>query len=132
MATPAELVRAHFHARASRDVGGAMALFDPDVVLHMPDVIPFAARPGIDRMAAVLDFALHMTDGTYAAELVDVVEGGTIAVAIVAATATRDGVPFSHHQAWTYRFDGDVVVEAWVHLDRPDTEIARFYGGTSA
>ncbi|MFI5047798.1 MAG: nuclear transport factor 2 family protein [Acidimicrobiia bacterium] len=131
MATPAEAVRAHFHARASRDVDGAVAMFAPDVVLHLPDVVPFADQRGTERLIAVLEVALQSTDGTYAADLIDVVGGGNVAVAVVAVTATRDGAPVAYHQAWTYRFERDVVVEAWLHMDIPEVQFAALYGAGS-
>jgi ketosteroid isomerase-like protein len=131
MATPAEMVRAHFDARANRDVARAMALFATDVELHLPEVVPFADRPGLERLMAILEYLLHWTDGTYAADLVGVLGDDRVAVALVSVTAARDGVRFAHQQSWTYRFDGGVVVEAWVHLDRSESEIAALYGDPS-
>jgi len=131
MATPAEIVRAHFDARSNRDVAGASAMFGPDLVLHLPRFVPFEDRNGLNRLVAVLDYVLHHTDGTFASEVVGVLGEGQVAVALLAVTATRDGVAFAHHQAWTYRFAGDLVAEAWLHLDRPEAEIAEFYGGVT-
>jgi hypothetical protein len=74
---------------------------------------------------------LHITDGTYQARLAGLVGGDNVAIALVSVTAARGGERFAHQQSWTYRFEGGVVVEAWVHTDRPDAEIAALYGQAS-
>src|SRR5262245_35288868 len=98
MATPVEQVRENFAARARRDVDAAVAMFAPDVALHLPDPFPFADVDGVPRLLAIVEDALERTNGTYAPHLLDVVGAGNVVVALVRVTATSSAGQVAYHQ----------------------------------
>jgi predicted SnoaL-like aldol condensation-catalyzing enzyme len=123
-----DLIRRATQAQAEGDLGPARELIAGDAAIHVPDALEQGDLRGIDGLVTLILDLLGRSEGTFASSLIDAIGTGDIVTTINQVTATCHGQTLSYNTVWTFRFDGNQVVEAWLHPSRPEGEIARFYG----
>lgn len=88
----AELLRAVLAAFAARDMSALSLLVAEDVVWHTPGRNLLSGdRSGRDDVVAHLGRVIELTDGTYRAELLDILASDARAAAFYRATGRRAG-----------------------------------------
>ena len=123
-----DLIRQATQAQAEGDLGPAKDLIADQAVIHVPRALEQGDLRGVDGLATLVLDLLGRTAGTFTSSLIDAIGTGDIVTSLNQVTATRDGQELRYNTVWTFRFQGDKVVEAWLHPSRPEGEIARFYG----
>ena len=117
----AKLVREGLEKFNERDLQAFDALIDDDVVWHQigaPDVR--------GKQAMAEQMSTNTGDFDIRAEVHDVVANDEHAIALVNATATRDGRDFHYRTAEIMHMRGGKIVERWAFSD--DTEaIKQFF-----
>lgn len=119
----AAVIRAMFDALGKNDMGGFASALDDDVIWHeIGNPEPVRGKAALAaRFSTPSDFTI--TGDTH-----DIVAGDEHTVALLTATATRAGKPFTYRVAEIYHMRDGKITERWAFSD--DTAaIAAFFGG---
>jgi hypothetical protein len=117
MAHPNESVlQQGYEAFAKRDSDRLFSLFAGDVAFHVPGRAAISgSHRGKAGIAALFEELNTLTRGTFEFELQHVLADGEFGVALVLATAERDGRSYEGRDAHVWRFAGGKLAELWVH-----------------
>lgn len=112
----AALVRRGFEAFAQGDMDTLGQLFTPDIVWHSApgDNILAGDYKGQQEVFGLFGKVFEETDGTLRQEIHDITTSDDHAVAMVNATATRNGKSLDIGQFIVFHFDGDKVSEVYL------------------
>jgi ketosteroid isomerase-like protein len=110
------LLRSLYDAFSRRDLDTVAGLFSDDVVFHQPGRNPTSGdHRGLEAVLGLLRTLAERSDGTFSAQVHDVMASDQHAVGLLRVTAQRGprsvDVPVVH--VWHVR-DGRLV-EAWAH-----------------
>jgi ketosteroid isomerase-like protein len=119
----------HPTAARVREIEATLRAFSDDLLYHIPIGVPWEVGDRRGPIAIVEMWAqlMEWSENTFTSELLDVMGVGNFAVSINQVSATRKGRSHHWNTSWTYRFEGDVIVEAWLHASLPDDEIHDFW-----
>src|SRR5262245_10735491 len=105
-------VRDAFRAFAERDSITVGRLIGNGVVWRVPGRSVMAGEyHGRAEIFGFLRRTAELTDGIYRTEVVDVLGGEELVVALYRAVGSRDGRELDIPQALVFRFEGDVLLE---------------------
>ena len=108
------LLRKGYEAFANSDLEAVNALFADDVVFHTVGKNPLAGTyKGKDEVFGFLAQIISQTDGTYKAELHDVVANDEHSIALANVTATRNSKSIAYQQIAIYHVADGRVTEAF-------------------
>ena len=107
-------VRNGYDALNKGDIDAVSAVFDADVVWHVPGRSSLAGNyRGRDATLAYLGRLDELTGGSYEAELRIAVGDAEHVVSIDRSSATRGAARYDEDELVVFRFRDGVVVEAW-------------------
>ncbi len=110
----AALLRRGYAAFASGDMATLTDLFSEDVVWHVPGNSQISGEHrGRDAVFAVFARTAELSGGTFKIELHDALANDEHAVALAAATASREGKPYDQRECTVYHVSGGKVTEFW-------------------
>jgi ketosteroid isomerase-like protein len=108
-----ELVRRGFAAFSAGDIDGLSAMLSPDVVHSVPGSSDLSgAHKGRPNVLALYGQLVERSAGSIRVELEDVLsDGGDRVVAILMATAERDGKSLAAREVLLFTIAGDTIAE---------------------
>jgi ketosteroid isomerase-like protein len=118
----ADVIRGMTEAMSSGDMQSMAAALADDVVWHEIG----NPEPVRGKAALAARFSVGGPDYQITAVLHDVVSGGDHTIALVTATATRDGKTLTYRTAEIFHMKNDKVVERWAFSDDTDA-INKFF-----
>ena len=108
------LLRKGYEAFANSDLEAVNALFADDVVFHTTGKNPLAGTyKGKDEVFGFLAQVISQTDGTYKAELHDVLANDEHSIALASVSATRNGKSINYQQIAIYHVTNGAVTEGF-------------------
>jgi ketosteroid isomerase-like protein len=112
-----ELVREGYARFATGDVEALKSqYFAPDIVWHFPGHNPFSGDvDGVDAVLGWLGRSVQATGGTFRIDIHDVVANDEHAVALVRATAQRDGKSLDDNSVQVFHIADGKVTEVWTY-----------------
>jgi ketosteroid isomerase-like protein len=117
------LVRSGYDAFARGDVGAVLALFDPDILWHVPGRGPLSRDyRGPTEVLGFFQHFMTLSNGSFRIRLDDVLANGDTVVALCTESAQRGAQIWSSSQVhvWTVK-DGRVTV-FWQYQGDQQTE----------
>ncbi|WP_336081908.1 nuclear transport factor 2 family protein [Nocardia sp. SSK8] len=109
-------------ALAAGDMAALASTFDENVIWHQPGGNPLSGEHhGPGGVVALLGRFMELSAGTFALEVVDVVERGDLVAATVRFRATRAGrTALAQNGVDVFRVRGDAIAEVWlISEDQP-------------
>ena len=118
MAHPNEdLMRKGYAAFGSGDLAALNDLFSDDVVWHSPGHNQLSGdQRGKDEVFAQFGKIVELTGGTFKLDLHDVLANDDHGVALLTATAQRDGKELNDHSVQVFHLKDGKVTESWLHV----------------
>jgi uncharacterized protein len=115
-----ELARKGYEAFANGDMGTMRQLLDPDVMWHSPGRNPLAGDyRGIDEVLGFFGRTMETTQGTFRAQVEDVMVNDRGAAVVQRSTAQRHGKSLDDIGVNVFRIQDGRVVEVWQHWGNP-------------
>jgi uncharacterized protein len=100
------------------DMDGLQQLFAEDAVWHVGGRNPLSGeKRGRDAVFGYFGTLAELTNGTFRAELHDVIASDEHVVGLHTATGERQGRRLSEHEALVFHLRDGKVVEAWEHYE---------------
>ena len=110
-------LRDGYNAFAAGDIPTTLAMFSPDLVMHVGGDGPLAGvQKGHEGLAAVIGWGMEVSGGTQKFELQNVFADDTHGIVHVRETATRaaDGKELDVHEVHLVAFDENgLIAEFW-------------------
>lgn len=101
-------------AFSAGDMESLAEVFHPDVQWHIPGESPLSGDfEGRDATFATFELDFRLSDGTYRPHLHDVLANDTHIVALLNATATRDGKELDMDYVIVFRVSDGRIAEGW-------------------
>jgi uncharacterized protein len=115
MAHPNELaVRKAYEAFAAGDMETIRSLFDPEITWHVVGRSPLAGTyQGVDAALGFLGQIVQMTEGTFTAEVQDVLANDEHAVTLAHIHAHRAGKTLESEEAHVVNVKDGRIMEFW-------------------
>ncbi|MGH2465169.1 MAG: nuclear transport factor 2 family protein [Candidatus Limnocylindrales bacterium] len=111
----AKVFRDAYDAFGRGDLQAASAYFDPEIVWHYPGQNLLAGDyRGVAEVMAFFRKSLQLSGGTLQTEVHDVVANDEHGVALVTASAERDGRSFEQRSCHVVHFRDGRVSESWI------------------
>lgn len=102
------------HAFSAGDMDTLAEVFHPDVRWHLAGRSPLAGDfHGRDATFAAFELEFRLSGGTYRPELHDVLADDAHTVALLHATASRDGRELDMDYAIVFHIDDGRITEGW-------------------
>lgn len=121
--TNATLMQRGYDAFASGDLDTLTELIAPDAVWHQPGHNSIAGDyVGRDAIFDYFGKLLTLTDGTFKAEVVDIVADDDRAIAIQHSTGTRNGQKYDTKNVVVFEMRDGRFVETQVYESDPELE----------
>lgn len=118
-----EVVRRGYAAFSSGDMATLAALFDPDIVHHVPGNNLIAGdHKGVEGVLALYGKLFELSDGTMKVELHDVVGNDEHVVAMHRASAARKGRTLESGEILVFHVRDGKIKEIW---DYRNDEVAQ-------
>lgn len=121
----AAIIRGGYEAFNKGDMEALTEIFDENCVWHTPGNNPLSGdHKGRDATFAFFGELAQRTDGTFQAELHDVVANDEHAVGLHRATGTRGDKRLEDNQTAVFHMRGGRITEGWIHsydLNQYDT-----------
>jgi uncharacterized protein len=119
MAHPNEdLIRRGYDAFARGDTETLREMFDPGIVWHFPGRSLLAGdHRGVDAVLGFFGRTMELTDGTFRAELHDVVADDEHTVGLHLATGEREGRTLADREVLVVHIRDGKIIEVWQHLE---------------
>lgn len=112
---PADVIRRYFDTVHS-NVLAVTDLYTPDAVLHYIGRHPLGGdHHGREKIRALFARSREAFRGTQRLDLHDVVTNQSHAVALLRASAERDGRRVNWHRLVVFHLEGDLIREQWIH-----------------
>jgi len=117
MAHPNEdLARKGYKAFSAGDMDTVRTLFADDIVWHLPGRNPLSGDyKGQGEVFGLFAKNMEMTGGTFRLEVHDVLANGEHIVAMVVATAQREGKRLEDRQVHVLHAKDGKITEFWAH-----------------
>ena len=112
---PEDVIRRYFET-VHTNVSAVPDLYTSDVVLHYVGRHRLGGEHrGRDGIRTLFEQSRQAFRGTQRLEVHDVVANQTHAVALLRASAERDGVSSEWHRVVVFHLTGDLIREQWIH-----------------
>jgi len=115
MNTNEELIRRFLDAQQRGDATVLVDLLSDDIVWHVPGRNLLSRDyTGKTEVIGFWGRARELSSGTVRSEIIEVMGGDNLSVAVVRVFAEREGRSLGGSlQAWAYRIDGGKIAEFW-------------------
>jgi ketosteroid isomerase-like protein len=109
-----ELIRGGYEAFAKGDIPDVLSRFAEDIVWHVPGRSPVGGDyRGHDGVMSFFGKLMEMSGGTFALEVHDLLATDDHAVALIRATAERDGTSRAFNSAHVWHVADGKATEFW-------------------
>jgi ketosteroid isomerase-like protein len=111
-----QVVRDAYAAFAAQDVPRMKELFDPDIVWHEPGRSSLAGdKQGFDAVMAFFGRVGEISEGSFVAELHDVVSNEGHALSLHTGRAQAGGRSLEDHEVLVWHVRDGRLTDAWAH-----------------
>ena len=123
LASPEALVRSGYDAFARGDVEAVLAIFDPDILWHVPGRGPLSRDyRGPSEVLGFFEHFMQLSQGTFRIQLDDVLAKGDTVVALCTESAERGGRAWSSPQVHVWTVKDGRVTRFWQFQGDQQTE----------